>query len=528
MNISPSFEKFSRLARQGNIVPITMTMLADTFTPVSTFLRLAAGQRYGFLLESVEGGEKIARYSFIGVAPNVVVRYRRHSISSGAFPRPGLEFEEQRALPPFVDPEAGGSDIFSYLQAARKKFQPVRVNGLPRFTGGFVGYLGYDTVRDLENLPDSRWAEPRSTEAPGKRSTEVPGSEFPAAEFGCYDTVLAFDHLRQQILLISNVFLEAGDLNLRRRYEEAVQRLESIRAQLCAPLAPPEKLPDTPARLPEPRANFSRQDFLAAVARAKEHIAAGDIFQAVLSQRFSCDLSVSPFQIYRALRLINPSPYLYFLKHGENCIIGSSPEALVRVENRVAEVRPIAGTRRRGADETEDQHLEEELRADPKERAEHLMLVDLGRNDLGRVCEFGSVEANELMAVEHYSHVMHLASNVRGKLRPELDAIDALRACFPAGTVSGAPKIRAMEIIDELEPEPRGPYAGAVGYFDFSGNLDTCITIRTIWTQGQQAFFQAGAGIVADSDPAREYQETIEKSRAVWNAIDLAERGLVA
>lgn len=500
-------------------MPITMHMLADTFTPVSTFLRLAAGQRYGFLLESVEGGEKIARYSFLGFAPSLVVRYRRQFGALPDSPLPRLEIEKQQGSSPFADHDGGQADIFTYLQTTHKKFRPVRVNGLPRFTGGFVGYFGYDTVRDLEKLPAPKFSLPES---------DAPQPPFPSAEFGLYDTVIAFDHVRQQILLITNVFLEEGELNLRRRYEEALERLNGVQAQLAQSLKPPENSSAPPALFPEPRANFSRKDFLAAVTQAKEHIAAGDIFQAVLSQRFSCAISVSPFQIYRALRLINPSPYLYFLQHDENCLIGSSPEALVRVENRVAEVRPIAGTRRRGGDEAEDRHLEEELRTDAKERAEHLMLVDLGRNDLGRVCEFASIEANQLMTVEHYSHVMHLVSNLRGKLRPELDAIDALRACFPAGTVSGAPKIRAMEIIDELEPEPRGPYAGAVGYFDFSGNLDTCITIRTIWTQGQQAFFQAGAGIVADSDPAREYQETIEKSRAVWNAIDLAERGLVA
>jgi anthranilate synthase component 1 len=505
MSLTPSFNEFSRLAQQGNVVPVSLAMLADTFTPVSVFLQLAAAQRYAFLLESVEGGEKIARYTFLGVAPRLVVRYQQATAK--------LQIEKVSPAFSFTDGEITPANIFVYLQTAHQKFRPVRVNGLPRFTGGFVGYFGYNAVRDLEKLS-----------LPRTESTNA-DSSFPDAEFGLYDTVIAFDHVRQQISLITNVFIEEGELNLRRRYEEAIERLEKIRRQISAPL----ELPKTPsASPPEPRSNFPRPKFLAAVASAKEHIAAGDIFQVVLSQRFSCALSVAPFQIYRALRRINPSPYLYFLKHDENCLIGSSPEALLRVENRVAEVRPIAGTRRRGADAAEDQGLEEELRADAKERAEHLMLVDLGRNDLGRVCQFSSIEANELMAVERYSHVMHLVSNVRGKLRPELDAIDALRACFPAGTVSGAPKIRAMEIIDELEPEPRGPYAGAVGYLDFSGNLDTCITIRTIWTLGQHAFFQTGAGIVADSDPGREFQETIEKSRAVWNAIDLAERGLDA
>ena len=510
MKISTSFDEFSRLAQQGNVVPISLSILADTFTPVSVFLQLAAAQRHAFLLESIEGGEKIARYSFLGVAPRLLVRYQQ----AGA----KLQFEKTDPAFSFIDTETAPTDIFTCLQTAHKKFHSVPVSGLPRFTGGFVGYFGYNTVRDLEQLP------------PSGPPQELPDATlpFPDAEFGLYDTVVAFDHVRQQILLITNVFLEEGELNLRRRYEEAVERLEKMRRQISAPLELPATPPAASTKWPEPLSNFPRQKFLAAVAGAKEHIAAGDIFQAVLSQRFSCTLSVPPFQIYRALRRINPSPYLYFLQHEENCLIGSSPEALLRVENRVAEVRPIAGTRRRGADATEDHRLEEELRADAKERAEHLMLVDLGRNDLGRVCQFSSIEANELLQVERYSHVMHLVSNVRGKLRPELDAIDALRACFPAGTVTGAPKIRAMEIIDELEPEPRGPYAGAVGYLDFSGNLDTCITIRTIWTQGQQAFFQAGAGIVTDSDPGKEFQETIEKSRAVWNAIDLAERGLEA
>lgn len=546
LHVAISFEEFTRLARQGNIVPVSMSMLADMMTPVSAFLRLVKDQQHGFLLESVEGGEKMARYSFLGVNPTMVVRYQRPSPAnpstheeanagktfSDDCRQPYVEIERNEVNRRLPVREAVQGNIFSYLQATNKKFRPVRMNGLPRFTGGLVGYLGYDAVRDLEKLP---W--PAAAAKPIRAEDNDPTDKgnatlFPDAEFGFYDTVLAFDHLRQQLHLITHVVLEEGELNLRRRYEEALERLKSLHAQLCSPHPPSESAADNSTyaevKLPEPRSNFTREKFLAAVAAAKEYIAAGDIFQVVLSQRFHCAISVSPFQIYRALRIINPSPYMYFLKHGENCLIGSSPEALLRSEDRVAEVRPIAGTRRRGIDDVEDKQLEEQLRADEKERAEHLMLVDLGRNDLGRVCEFASVEANELMEVERYSHVMHLVSNVRGKLRPELDAIDALRACFPAGTVSGAPKIRAMEIIDALEPEPRGPYAGAVGYFDFSGNLDTCITIRTIWTQGREAFFQAGAGIVADSDPDREYQETIEKARAVWNAIDLAERGFEA
>ncbi|MCG3155254.1 MAG: Anthranilate synthase component 1 [bacterium] len=509
-NYPSTFDDFARHARHGNLVPVSLAMLADTFTPVSAFLRLNPQQRYGFLLESISGGEKMARYSFLGVAPAFIVRYHR---PAGEPSQRSLHLEQFTERYTGFVPANAALDIFTFLQSAMQRLRPVVVQGLPRFTGGFVGFFGYATVHDLEHLPAS--SKPATPATPA----------FPDAEFGFYDTVLAFDHVRQEILLITHVLLAEGELNLRRRYEEAVERLEHLRQQLNTPLPAPASVA-APQHRPEPQANFTAADFCAAVTRAQEHIAAGDIFQVVLSQRFSCRLTVPPFQLYRALRQSNPSPYLFFLQHAENTLIGSSPEALLRVEAGMAEMRPIAGTRRRGLDAEEDQRLEEELRADAKECAEHLMLVDLSRNDLGRVCEYASVQVHELMAVERYSHVMHLVSGVRGRLQPGLEAIAALRACFPAGTVSGAPKIRAMEIIATLEPESRGPYAGAVGYLDFHGNLDTCITIRTIWTQGRQAFFQAGAGIVADSDPGREYQETIEKSRAVWNAIDLAERGL--
>ncbi len=506
-NYPSTFDDFARHARHGNLVPVSLAMLADTVTPVSAFLRLHPQQRYGFLLESISGGEKMARYSFLGVAPAFIVRYHR---PAGEPSQRRLHLEQLTERYAGFAPTDDSLDIFTFLQSAMLRLRPVVVKGMPRFTGGFVGFFGYDTVHDLENLPAS-----------SKPATPA----FPDAEFGFYDTVLAFDHVRQEILLITHVLLAEGELNLRRRYEEAVERLEHLRQQLTTPLPAPVWAA-APRHRPEPQANFTATGFQAAVARAREYIAAGDIFQVVLSQRFSCQLTVPPFQLYRALRQGNPSPYLFFLQHDDHTVIGSSPEALVRVSDGVVEMRPIAGTRRRGLTEQEDLRLEQELRADAKERAEHLMLVDLSRNDLGRVCEYASIQVNELMAVERYSHVMHLVSRVRGRLRQGLDAIAALRACFPAGTVSGAPKIRAMEIIAALEPEGRGPYAGAVGYLDFHGNLDTCITIRTIWTQGQQAFFQAGAGIVADSDPGREYQETIEKSRAVWEAIDLAERGL--
>jgi anthranilate synthase component 1 len=460
-------------------------------------LKLAAESQHAFLLESVEGGEKLGRFSFLGLDPPWHVSYRR----------PELEIFRHG------ERSTRTQDIFSFLQDQRRQFRPGVKEGLPRFAGGFVGYFGYDTVRDLERLPERKNGGAAKIEpAP------------PEAALGLYDTILAFDHPRQQIQLITNVFINAGELNLQRRYEEALAKLCDWEARLR--LAPGVAEAHAPALPAEPVYHLTREQFTAVVQRAKEYIAAGDIFQAVLSQRFHCDLRVSPFQIYRALRLINPAPYHYFIKHGEVCLIGSSPETLVHVENRAAQVRPIAGTRRRGAHPLEDEALERELHADAKERAEHLMLVDLGRNDLGRVCEYGSVQVDMLMGTERYSHVMHLVSNVQGKLQEGRDAIDALRACFPAGTVSGAPKIRAMEIIDALESESRGPYAGAVGYLDFSGNLDTCITIRTLWTHGGKVYFQAGAGIVADSEPLKEYQETIEKARAMWSAIDLAERGI--
>ncbi|MGH7493391.1 MAG: anthranilate synthase component I [bacterium] len=493
-----TFDAFTQAARIGNVVPLSASVAADTVTPVSAFLRLAANATHSFLLESVEGGEKLARFSFLGFDPRWHVNYRRPTLEI-------VRNGERKTLT---------QDIFSYLQNERKQFRLGSKERLPRFAGGLVGYFGYDAARDLERLPER--------EASAHAHAGVPAPLD--AAFGLYDTILAFDHPRQQIWLITNVFIDEGELNLKRRYEEAVEKLAGLERHLRQFTGTAD--PPTPAGPAEPRYHWTREQYTAAVLRAKEYIAAGDILQAVLSQRFHGPLRVDPFQIYRALRLINPSPYLYFFKHGEVCLIGSSPEMLLRVENRLAQVRPIAGTRRRGVHAAEDEALERELQADAKERAEHLMLVDLGRNDLGRVCEYGSVQVDTLMATERYSHVMHLVSNVQGKLREGRDAIDALRACFPAGTVSGAPKIRAMEIIDELEPEHRGPYAGAVGYLDFSGNLDTCITIRTIWTHGDKAYFQAGAGIVADSDPGKEYQETIEKARAMWSAIDLAERGL--
>ena len=489
----PSFLEFQQLAMQGNVIPVAMSMLADTLTPVSAFMKLCRNGEEGFLLESVEGGEKLARYSFLGRNPRE--RY--------LFDGNRLCVYGQNQSEPLEEIE---QDVFQFLKTQLSRYQFVPNPELPRFSGGLVGYFGYEIVRLIERLPDHR----------------KPAENGVQAAFGLYDTLLAFDHLRQQVLIITNVFLEDG-VELRKSYNAALERLEEIRELLQKPLELQPQKSSTHAAV---RSNFSRDAFCEAVRKAKEYIRAGDIFQVVLSQKFSRPVSASPFNVYRALRLINPSPYLYYLQQGDHHIIGSSPELMVRVENREVVVRPIAGTRPRGRTAEEDERLAADLLADEKERAEHVMLVDLGRNDVGRVAEFGEVRLSENMVIEKYSHVMHIVSEIRGRLRPGLDAVDAFKACFPAGTVTGAPKVRAMEIIEELEPERRGVYAGALGYFDFSGNLDTCITIRTVEIRNGTAVFQAGAGIVADSVPEREYAETIHKSNAIRSAIALAEGGL--
>ncbi|RMH75312.1 MAG: anthranilate synthase component I [Calditrichaeota bacterium] len=486
----PSFSEFQQLAMHGNVIPVVEGMLADLLTPVAAFLKLCREQEEGFLLESVEGGEKVGRYSFLGWRPRKTIIAR------------GTETE-------IISPNAHHRepvDVFTYLQRLFRGYRFVNKPGLPRFSGGVVGYFGYDTVRLIERLPQRL----------------PPRPEVPQAALGFYDTILAFDHVRHQILIITNVILEPGT-DLRAAYGQARERIEEIKEKLRQPLEMPPMHRNGHADV---HSNFTEGEFCRAVQRAKAYIRAGDIFQVVLSQRFSRPLSAPPFQLYRALRLINPSPYLYFLRHGNQTIIGGSPELMVRVENGEVVVRPIAGTRPRGSTPEEDARLAADLLADEKELAEHAMLVDLGRNDVGRVSQYGTVRVTEKMVIERYSHVMHIVSEVRGRLRPELDALEALKACFPAGTVSGAPKIRAMEIIEELEPERRGVYSGALGYLDFSGNMDTCITIRTVEVREGMAHFQAGAGIVADSIPEREYQETIHKSNALRAAIALAEGGL--
>jgi anthranilate synthase component 1 len=495
MNVyHPSLIKVQELAGQGNLVPVWRELPADLETPVSVYLKLR-GQGASFLLESVEKGEQLGRYSFLGIEPAGFFTARDGKISL-------WEGDcAQRTDSLAGDPLAAAQEILS-------RYRPVAVNGLPRFCGGLVGYLAYDAVRFFE----------RASLAP------KPGLDLPDAVLLLADSLVVFDHVKHRLLVVANAHLD-GDPTA--AYEAATRKIEAIVSRLRQPLS---AAPSPTTRASEQdghwESNLKQADFEAAVRQAKEHIAAGDIFQVVLSQRLSRRTTADPFSIYRALRMLNPSPYMFYLElPGELRLIGSSPEMLVRLNGRQAEVRPIAGTRPRGTDPAEDEALAQELLADPKERAEHVMLVDLGRNDLGRVCRYGSVQVPEMMVVERYSHVMHIVSGVQGELGPDLDAFDLLRATFPAGTVSGAPKVRAMEIIAQLEGEQRGPYAGAVGYLSYAGNMDTCIAIRTIVMQGDTVHVQAGAGIVADSDPTREYHETLDKAQALAEAVRRAEIG---
>ena len=495
-------EQFHEIAGQGGMVPVYRELPADLETPVSVYLKLR-GEGAGFLLESVEKAEQIGRYSFLGVGPRRQIRSRGRQVTV-------VEGDRERTWT-----LTEGEDPLHVVAEEVARYQPVAplhrvAAGLPRFYGGAVGYLGYDLVRFIERLPETT-ADPLG---------------LPDVHLLLTDTLVVFDHVQHRLLLFANARVPQGTA-LDAAYDEAVSHLDALEARVRAPLPP---APAPPGRAGgEAQANVTRAQYEAAVRAAKEYIAAGDIFQTVLSQRLARPTEADPFAIYRALRRINPSPYMFFLELGGDPpvhLVGSSPEVLVRAQGRLAEVRPLAGTRPRGKTEAEDAALEAELLADPKERAEHVMLVDLGRNDLGRVCEYGTVHVPELLATERYSHVMHIVSHVSGRLREEVDAYDLLRATFPAGTVSGAPKVRAMEIIEELEGLRRGPYAGAVGYFGFQGNMDTCITIRTIVMQGDVAYLQAGAGIVADSDPAREWEETLHKARALGRAIEMAEQGM--
>jgi anthranilate synthase component 1 len=476
-----SFEQYERLSASGGPVPVFRWIAGDLLTPVSAFLALATGRERAFLLESVVGGERLARYSFLGRDPVETLEARGTQV----FARNGGALHDT------------GQDLLGALRE-RLGRQAAAVPELPRFTGGAVGYLAYDAVRLFERIPDRHSA---------------PGATL--ASFSIYKSIVAFDHVSQRLGLIA--LAEPGS---RAAFDAAESTLDGLEADL-------RRAPQRDARERQRRdwpttAFRDAAGYRAAVERAKEHIAAGDIFQVVLSRQEQLDADLDPFAVYRALRTVNPSPYMYFLKDGDSAVAGASPEMLVRVENGRAETRPIAGTRPRGASEEEDARLAEELLADPKERAEHLMLVDLGRNDLGRVCRFGSVAVPELMKVERYSHVAHIVSSVVGELMPGKDALDAMVATFPAGTLSGAPKIRAMEIIDALEPARRGLYGGAVGYLDFRGNADFCITIRTVVLEGTKATFQAGAGIVADSDPETERLETEAKAGAMLEALRVA------
>lgn len=501
-----SRDEFHAYAAHGALVPVYRELPADLETPVSVYLKLR-GEGPSFLLESVERAEQIGRYSFLGVNPS------RQIIARGKTVKLVQEGQvETRTLSADEDP-------LDVVKAELQPYQPVApvhtsISGLPHFFGGAVGYLGYDLVRFFEHLP-----EPDAVAAADDLG-------LPDLHLIITDSLVVFDHVQHRLLLFANAPVPSGR-DLDAAYDEAVTRLDALEAQVRAPLP---ALPAAPGeRGPEATSTMNQSQYEAAVQSAKAYIVAGDIFQVVLSQRLARPTKADDFSIYRALRRINPSPYMFFLNLGSDpatSLIGSSPEVLVRLQDRTAAVRPIAGTRRRGATPAEDRRLAADLLADPKERAEHVMLVDLGRNDLGRVCEFDTIHVPELLITETYSHVIHLVSHVEGHLRDDLGAFDLLRATFPAGTVSGAPKVRAMEIIDELEGLRRGPYAGAVGYVGFNGNMDTCITIRTIVKCGSTAYLQAGAGIVADSDPTREYHETLHKAKALSVAIQMAEEGI--
>src|SRR5262245_16594037 len=495
-----SYEEFVDLARRGTFVPVVKEIMADLLTPVSAFLKIAEHSDYAFLFESVEGGEQVARYSFLGKDPFLVLRQRG---GRTVIDRSGVTTESDE---PFV----------AVLRRLMAEFRSPFVPGLPRFTGGAVGFIGYDASPLFEPALQAAWEQA----AWASDANREPPSD--GAGFLLFDTVLAFDHVKHRILIIANARI-TPDEDLRALYQFACAKIQFLERELERGLSQQEPRPG-PA--PEVRSNLAREAYEAGVRKIKEHIAAGDIYQAVLSQRFEADVTADPLTVYRALRHVNPSPYMYFIRVGSLAIVGSSPEMLVRVEGRRAETHPIAGTRPRGTNEDEDLRLAEELKRNEKERAEHVMLVDLGRNDLGRVCEYGSVRVPQYMELERYSHVMHLVSTVDGRLAEESDRLDALVACFPAGTVSGAPKIRAMQILSELEPTRRDIYAGAIGYIDFAGNLDFCIAIRTITIRNGVAHVQAGAGIVADSNPAAEFEETRDKARALLQALAMAEAGL--
>ena len=489
---APDFETFTNLAKEGNVIPVFREILADIETPVTALMKLA-DRPHLFLLESVEGGEKWGRYSFLGADLRATFRVRDDEVV----------IEENGA----VQRRPHGGDPLRILKELLGRYRPVPGEGLPRFFGGAVGFLGYEMVRYFEKLP---------TGAGG-------GIQTDDAVFLITDTLVIFDNVRHTLKVVACAFTE-GEEDLLPVYEEAVRRIDAL-TDLLRATRPEKTVAAGPKASPPFRPNMTPDAFKDLVGKAKEYIVAGDVIQVVISQRFQRDSAADPVDLYRALRHVNPSPYLFFLKFDDMHLIGSSPEVMVRLEEGIAELKPIAGTRRRGKNEQEDRRLADELLGDPKERAEHVMLVDLGRNDLGRIARIGSVQVGQLMAVERYSHVMHLVSDIQAQLAPEKDCFDVLKATFPAGTLSGAPKVRAMEIIAELEPARRGPYGGAVGYFSFNGNMDFCITIRTMLLKDGKIFLQAGAGIVADSDPETEYKETLGKAEGMVQAVRLAEAG---
>jgi anthranilate synthase component 1 len=490
--IYPSLQQVESLAGRGTVIPVCKDILADLLTPAAAFLRIAHDRRRAFLLESVEGGETLARYSFIGWDPFLMVRGKGDTVW----------IESQGAT---VEEKTNG---FEKLRQISQKFKPVPVADLPPFTGGGVGFFAYDIIRQFERLPDL-----------GEDDLGI--DDYQVMYFS---NILAFDHLRHRIHIIANIFNDRDGQGLDAKYRDALSRIEQTEKRLSVPISFPA--PAGRASIPEPVSNLSVDRYNKNIETAKKHIFAGDIFQVVLSQRFAMKIACDPFDIYRSLRFINPSPYMFFLHIDNLHLVGASPEMLVKVMNGKVEYGPIAGTRPRGKTPEEDVQLRNELLEDEKERAEHVMLVDLGRNDLGRVCKYGSVKVTDLMRIEKYSHVMHLVSSVEGDLKEDLDCFHALEVCLPAGTVSGAPKVRAMEIIEELEPCRRGVYGGAVGYVDFSGNLDTCIALRTLVVKDGVAYIQAGGGIVADSIADRERDESLNKASALIRAVTFAHEGL--
>ena len=490
MSAFPSFEKFQTLSQEFDLVPVYRRLLSDHLTPVSAFRLLDDGQSPACLFESVIGGEKIGRYSFIAIGPRSRVVAFRNEVewhNDGEVTRQTV------------------ADPLDFLKEKLGSLTVATLPDLPPFVGGAIGYAAYDVVRYVEKLPNAP-ADDR---------------HLPDLDFGFYDLLVVFDNVNKTVMVLHLVSKSAnGDDEV--AYDDAVRRIDEVTARMSRSIpglpAADIVLGQTPTI--RPKSNFTKEEFESAVLKCREYIQAGDIFQVVLSQRFEIESDCEPLEVYRSLRVVNPSPFMFLVRTPHCTLVGSSPEVMSRVFDRVVTVRPLAGTRPRGKTADEDERLANELLADPKERAEHVMLVDLGRNDIGRVAKFGSVRLSDLMVVEHYSHVMHISSNVTGVLKEDMDAMDAFKACLPAGTVSGAPKVRAMEVIDELEPTRRGPYAGAVGYFDYRGNMDTCITLRTMVMCNGKIYIQAGAGLVADSDPTSEYQETVNKAKALLSAIE--------